>query len=58
MRKKNELAVDRILTCAKDEFLEKGFEGASMRTIAERAGIRRVCSTEDLRIKPNCLRNS
>ena len=38
MRKKNELAVDKILECAKDEFLEKGFEGASMRTIAERAG--------------------
>lgn len=38
MRKKNELAVDKILQCAKDEFLEKGFEGASMRTIAERAG--------------------
>lgn len=38
MRRKNELAVDEILRCAKEEFLEKGFEGASMRTIAERAG--------------------
>lgn len=38
MRKKNELAVDEILECAKEEFLEKGFEGASMRAIAERAG--------------------
>ena len=38
MRRKNELAVDRILECAKEEFMEKGFEGASMRTIAERAG--------------------
>lgn len=38
MRRKNELAVDKILECAKEEFLEKGFEGASMRTIAERAG--------------------
>ncbi|MDE7083125.1 MAG: TetR/AcrR family transcriptional regulator [Clostridia bacterium] len=38
MRRKNELAVDRILECAKEEFMEKGFEGASMRSIAERAG--------------------
>lgn len=38
MRKKNELAVDKILECAKAEFMENGFEGASMRTIAERAG--------------------
>ncbi|MDE7078533.1 MAG: TetR/AcrR family transcriptional regulator [Clostridia bacterium] len=38
MRRKNELAVDNILECAKAEFMEKGFEGASMRTIAERAG--------------------
>lgn len=38
MKKKNELAVDKILECAKAEFMEKGFEGASMRTIAERAG--------------------
>ncbi len=38
MRKKNEFAIDKILECAREEFLEKGFEGASMRTIAERAG--------------------
>jgi AcrR family transcriptional regulator len=38
VRKKNELAVDKILECAKEEFLEKGYENASMRTIAERAG--------------------
>lgn len=38
MRKKNELAVDKILECAKEEFLGKGYENASMRTIAERAG--------------------
>lgn len=38
MRTKNELAVDKILECAKEEFMEKGFEGASMRMIAERAG--------------------
>jgi len=38
MRKKDELAIDRILGCAEQEFLEKGFEGASMRTIAENAG--------------------
>lgn len=38
MRKKDELAVDIILECAKEEFIEKGFEGASMRAIAERAG--------------------
>lgn len=38
MRKKDELAIDKILECAKSEFIEKGFEGASMRSIAERAG--------------------
>lgn len=38
MRKKDELAVDIILECAKEEFMEKGFEGASMRAIAESAG--------------------
>lgn len=38
MRTKNELAIDKILECAKEEFMEKGFEGASMRAIAEKAG--------------------
>ena len=38
MRRKDELAVDRIMECAKKEFLEKGFENASMRNIAESAG--------------------
>jgi len=38
MRKRDELAIDKILECAKREFLEKGFEGASMRNIAENAG--------------------
>lgn len=38
MRKKDELAIDKILECAKKEFLEKGFESASMRDIAESAG--------------------
>lgn len=38
MRKKDNLAVDKILECAKEEFMEKGFIEASMRTIAEKAG--------------------
>ena len=38
MRRKDELAIDKILDCAKREFSEKGFEGASMRNIAESAG--------------------
>lgn len=38
MRKKDELAIDKILECAKKEFFKKGFEGASMRSIAEAAG--------------------
>lgn len=38
MRKKDELAIDKILECAKQEFFEKGFEGSSMRTIAINAG--------------------
>lgn len=38
MRRKDELAVDKILECAKTEFMEKGFLDASMRSIAEKAG--------------------
>lgn len=38
MRRKDELAVDKILECAKAEFMEKGFADASMRSIAEKAG--------------------
>lgn len=38
MRKKDDFALDKILECARDEFLEKGFTDASMRTIAEKAG--------------------
>lgn len=38
MRKKDDQAVQKILECAKDEFMEKGFMDASMRAIAERAG--------------------
>ena len=38
MRKKDDLAIDKIIECAKTEFLEKGFEGASMRRVAENAG--------------------
>lgn len=38
MRKKDDAAAERILECAREEFMEKGFLEASMRTIAERAG--------------------
>lgn len=38
MRRKDELAIDKILECAKAEFMEKGFADASMRSIAEKAG--------------------
>lgn len=38
MRKKDDSAVERILECAKEEFMEKGFLDASMRSIAEKAG--------------------
>lgn len=38
MRKKDELAIDKIIECAKREFSEKSFEGASMRRVAENAG--------------------
>lgn len=48
MRKKDELAIDKIIECAKREFSEKSFEGASMRNIAENAGytgyaLRKIC---------------
>lgn len=38
MKRKDDLAIDRILECAKAEFAEKGFADASMRSIAEKAG--------------------
>lgn len=38
MRKKDGLAVDKIIECAKAEFMEKGFSEASMRSIADKAG--------------------
>lgn len=39
MKFKDEEAVGQILECAKEEFMQKGFADASMRTIAERAGV-------------------
>ena len=38
MKHKDDLAIDKILDCARQEFLEKGFADASMRAIAEKAG--------------------
>lgn len=38
VRRKDDAAIERILECAKEEFMEKGFSEASVRTIAERAG--------------------
>lgn len=38
MRRKDDLAAEKILECAKEEFMEKGFTDASVRTIAEKAG--------------------
>lgn len=38
MKHKDDMAIDKILDCAKQEFLEKGFADASMRSIAEKAG--------------------
>lgn len=38
MRKKDALAIDKILECSMKEFMDKGFEKASMRNIAENAG--------------------
>ena len=39
MKFKDEEAVGQILECAKEEFMQKGFADASMRTIAEKAGV-------------------
>lgn len=38
MKFKDEEAIGQILECAKEEFMQKGFADASMRTIAEKAG--------------------
>lgn len=39
MKIKDEGATEKLLACAKAEFMEKGFAESSMRTIAERAGV-------------------
>ena len=39
MKVKDESVNSKLLECAKAEFMEKGFADASMRTIAERAGV-------------------
>ena len=39
MKIKDESINSKLLECAKAEFMEKGFADASMRTIAERAGV-------------------
>ena len=39
MKVKDESINEKLLECAKAEFMEKGFADASMRTIAERAGV-------------------
>ena len=38
MAKRVEGVTERLMACAKEEFLEKGYEDASLRAIAERAG--------------------
>ncbi len=39
MKVKDESITEKLLQCAKAEFLERGFAESSMRTIAERAGV-------------------
>lgn len=39
MKIKDESITEKLLACAKAEFMEKGFAESSMRTIAERAGV-------------------
>lgn len=57
MKKKDEIAVEKILDCAKEEFMEKGFEGASMRSIAEKSGYTTGICTDVLRTRANCSKN-
>ncbi|MDC7124133.1 MAG: TetR/AcrR family transcriptional regulator [Spirochaetales bacterium] len=38
MAKRVEGVTEKLLECAREEFLEKGYENASLRTIAQRAG--------------------
>ena len=33
---------EKILSCAKEEFLEKGYTDASIRTIAQNAGVSKI----------------
>ena len=47
MAKQKPGVYDRVLECAKEEFLSKGFLDASLRTIAQSTpalGIKRACS--------------
>lgn len=58
MKFKDEEAVGQILECAKEEFMQKGFADASMRTIAEKPDLRPECCTAVLQIRTNCFPRS
>ena len=46
---------EKILACAKEEFLEKGYTDASIRTIAQNAGVS-TSRSEERRVGKECLR--
>lgn len=58
MKSKNLKAEEKILYYAKQEFMQKGFDDASMRTIAEKRGLRRECCIAVSPIKTNCFPRS
>ena len=58
MAKQIEGVYEAILSCAKKEFLEKGYKDASLRVIAQEAGTSTVPFIPVLEIKKDFLRRS
>lgn len=58
MRKKDDLAIEKIIECAKTEFLEKDSRARLCAGLPKMRGILPACFTEDLPIKANFLKRS
>ena len=54
--KRIEGVTERLLAAAREEFLEKGYEAASLRAIAERAGSSKGPSTCATPTRRRCMR--
>ena len=56
MSKAGQTTLERILSAAMQEFLEKGYQSASLRNIVKTAGVTTGAFMDTIRAKRNCLR--